>query len=200
MATRFGTPRKFFLAHAAAALACMIVPHVAQSQAFGVRLGGKLADYPSKKSAAHLQYDIEVPQPYAEFDFYTVLTDPSGQICTVTGLGKSYENDAAGTKAMAAFTSLKDLLEVKYGTSDMAGNTLPQASGPTFQKDLAAKRRSYEARWAGTGTGAGLPAEIGGISLGISALDDATYVTLRYEWSQWLDCMARREKADTSGL
>ncbi len=179
---------------AAIVLALAITP-AARAQAFGIRLGSNVKQYSPEKTKIDYLFNVTPPSPYVEFDAYTAMTDPSGEICTVSGLGKTYSSDTTGTLAREAFKKLRIILEKKYGGGAFTETGKNGALDFNFQQDIDNGKRAYETEWR-----EGLPAGVGAITLSIQAIDSGTYLTLNYRSSNFLACMERRQQADTTGL
>ena len=156
----------------------------------------------SPKDSAYY-YKISVPQPNGEFELYTVLATPQTGICTVTGLGKTHQNDGSGFATIAAFRRLKAALNERYGNSKDFDFLI---SGALWTKQnewgwsIYKKERNLTSYWDSEER-SNLPANVQSIVLDTKATGpNDTYITLRYEFANFGKCKAIVDRADSSGL
>lgn len=178
------------------AVGLMAMPTHAHAQAFGIDLGSNIREIGGKlNDSIPFYYDITPPIPYAEFEQYSAITDGSGKICQISGIGKTHENDRDGRSAKRAFRTLYLALSSKYGSAMVSP---PEAStDPLFSYKLDNETTFYEAEWS-------LERPIYGFSeieLEIDTLSSSqTYVVLRYRAPDFMECAMRRAAATARGL
>jgi len=152
----------------------------ANAQAFGVAMGEPVTKYNGKNQDG-ITYDITVPQPNSEFEFYTADATPTTGICNVTGTGKPHNDDPSGISVQKAAKKLKTGLTAKFGNSKSFGLTLDEViyDDPdlvwALKEDIASVHVAWHKKY-----GSQLPPGVKQVSLGILATDDKTARILLY--------------------
>lgn len=191
----------------AALLIGIIVAGPATAQAFGVRMGAPVREYGGKRPAGvdnPYYFSIDVPKPNGEFESYSALATPQTGICKVSAIGKTHENDAYGTEAKSAFSSLRLALRSRYGPSedfDFIRNDALWDEPREWVWSIYKEERSVASFWTKE-AGASLPAELKAIALDVNSVSptDGAYLSLSYEFTNFDECKAVISRAESRGL
>lgn len=190
---------------AALSLLTVSLPTAAHSQAFGVKMGMPVSAYAGRPSITGTKnvYDITVPQPNSEFEFYTAWATPQTGVCKVTGFGKDHVNDPYGASTKLAFSKLKSALQQRYGSSsdyDLLNPSSIWKEQNEWNWSIYKKDRNLASFW-NVESEASLPSEISRVSLMALAIKpSAAFLKVSYEFSNFDKCNAIKDDAEASGL
>lgn len=176
-------------------LTSLLANGVANAQAFGVEPGAPVSRYNGKvfPEGGPFRFEIKVPQPNREFEGYMATATPETGICSVTGVGATYENDNYGVSARTAYSVMKEALRAKYGTykefdSLEAGARWKQPREWVWS--IFKNERTVSSFWDEEARSS-LPVGIRRIGLQIKAIDaTGAYLSLRYEFANFDQCPA----------
>lgn len=173
------------------------------AQSFGITSGASLADLKIISDNGDGQYEVEVPKPNREFDFYTVTLTPETGVCRVSGYGRTHSNDRFGTSSKTAFDDLRIALEKNYGRHHFA-DFLKEGSIWDNQSEWVMSfyqnERVYQAIWDEE-EHSNLNSNLKRIYMDMNALNASdSWVYLRYEFDNHDRCMEIIESNDSSGL
>lgn len=182
------------------------IPNLAVAQAFGVGMGDPVGKYSPKAASDRSNpnfVSITVPEPNPEFVSYVALTDESGVICRVTGVGRDHDNDDYGTETKKIFINMKTALEERYGRNkffDFIRYGALWNEPREWIWSIYKKERSLSAFWDADEK-SNLPPSISSIVLSTKAVSaNAAYITLSYEFSNISRCLSARNAAASRGL
>lgn len=177
---------------AGAALFLAMAPTLAAAGPFGLTQGTPVSRLlVVKKLDGDYRYEVRVPTPLSEFDFYIATVTPGEGLCRVTAIGRTLENDSNGASARAVYTSLKNALDEKYGNSKAfdfvhLGALFDKPS--EFAMAIFRNERSLSAFWDNQERSR-LPADLSSIQLSVKALSSSkTYVNISYELGNFDAC------------
>ena len=175
---------------------------MANAQAFGVNMGEPVSKYAGVASG-DFTYRVKVPQPNSEFEFYTVLATPSTGICSITGYGKDYKNDAYGTQVRSSYNGLQEALNSKYGRNksfDFIRNGALWDDADEFIWSLHKNERTLTTYWDDEEL-SNMPANMGSVNLRVTAVSpQAAYVVLTYRFDNIDACLSLIGKKESAGL
>ena len=170
--------------------------------AFGVRMGQPLSSLNVTKRFKDGDYEIVVPTPNSEFDFYSVRVTPTTGVCKLTAFGKTHTGDSCGTDVRSAFGRLHDVLVSRYGTAkdyDFLKDGSIWNEPRDFHMGGLKGERTLSSFWLAR-NGSTLPSQFSPIGLDVQAVDGGPYVVLNYEFSNFAKCKTIRDTSDNAGL
>jgi hypothetical protein len=170
---------------------------------FGVTMGKPVAIYAGRPSTVKGVYKVTAPQPYSEFESYSVVATASSGVCKIWGIGRDHSNDRYGTDVRSAYDRLKSILDSKYGKSEefsyLKSGALWKDSNE-WVMSIRQKERTVITFWS-VKDGPPLPDGLVSISLEIKATSsDTAYIDLTYEFENFKSCKTTLSAQDADGL
>jgi hypothetical protein len=174
----------------ALALVLLASAGAAQAQAFGVSMGEPVSRYLGKPTGNGNQYEIKVPQPNDEFEFYLVNATPQAGICSVTGIGRDHK-DKSGRTLRASFARLTTTLNERYGSNKTFDFIKPDATNTganDYHASLYKDEREVATFWDREEKSR-MPADLLAIMLAQESVNPQLgYITLKYEFTNLKQC------------
>lgn len=186
-----------------AALAIAMNATSACAGPFGLTMGMAASDLSVITKGDNGEYSIKVPKPNSEFQTYTATAGAKTGLCKVVAVGRTKENDKTGAETMLAYERLRADLIAKYGNG-RADNVLQSGAqwnrGDEWSASIYYKERTVAYVWD-PGNSAGLPPDIGRISLEVrAAAPFDPFVQLSYEFANFSKCSAATPEQDKDAL
>lgn len=89
----------------------------AKAGPLGLEMGMPLSRLSIQQDLGDNRYVVKVPTPNSEFESYIAFVTVKEGLCKISAIGKTHENDKAGTSTRIAYERLKAVLRDKYGPS-----------------------------------------------------------------------------------
>ena len=168
-------------------------------------MGAPAARYSGKLvSGSAFQYEIQVPSPNGEFEFYSAVAAPGTGICKVAGVGRTHRNDDYGVEVRNAFSNLTALLDEKYGKAqqfDFIRTGALWNEPREWVWSVYKHERTLASFWT-LERGSPLPLNVEAVALEAKSVNPSSgaYLTLSYEFSNFRKCKEIMDRADDTGL
>lgn len=162
---------------------------------FGIAQATPINQLTINREIAPGRFVIEVPRKHPEFESYIVSASKTHGVCSITGVGKDYENDRFGLNVREAFGKIREQLERRYGRSEevffIRSGALWDSSNE-WVMSIKQNERAHQLSWE---RGKNIADEtINDILLTVKATSsDSSYLTLQY---RFLNNEACREEID----
>ncbi|MFT3916139.1 MAG: hypothetical protein QM704_19275 [Anaeromyxobacteraceae bacterium] len=142
----------------------------------------------------------KAPTPLRGMEGYALLISKQYGLCKVMGIGRDVETSVYGTELESAYGELKQALIKKYGAPSTSAEYLKSGSiwrePKDFMMGLKLQERQLWTAWTVL-----TDPEVDAISLEAKAIDANTgYLNLSYEFTNFTECVAEKEKVDSDAL
>jgi len=142
-----------------------------------------------------------VPIPHPDFDIYTFQFSEKSGLCSIGAIGKDIRSGDSGAEIREAFDELDSAISVKYGKGKKFDYANDRSNSNEFwMLQLLQKNRVLSKFWD-KDEGSVLPDDISSIAINVKSKNIGIgYFTLKYEFSNFDDCVAENKTKKNKGL
>jgi hypothetical protein len=170
---------------------------------FGMTPGTKINELIIKREVAAGRFSIEVSRGHPEFESYIVTASDTHGVCSITGIGKDYDNDRFGINVREAFDKLRAQMERRYGKGEEVFFLRSGALWDGLNEwvmSIKQNERAHQLSWE-KGTNIADDTFINDILLTVKATSsDTAYLTLQYRFTNIEACREEIDRASEGSL
>lgn len=192
-----------FKTFAASIILALAAPTILSAGPFGVEMGMRLDELNVVKEISDGLFIIRPENPNPDFEHYAVQFSEEQGVCSLAILGHTYSWDPFGENARRDFNDAKEGLSAAYGEGKNIDRIDPEGrltEERHWVASLYEKEREFLSRWDFSKQ-IDAPHNLFRIMLSIEAEGaDRSYVTLRYDFSNFGVCLDEMKAAKSQNF